>query len=153
MSKRRGEHVNWYDTPMEERYLRAGGILSYVLAPMVIAGIGSILSIIGIYLVRCREGATNKQLLRALGVGPGEIGLSSEQAGSSEASYDKDDGHWRSVVAVARLDRQLDSFQERTNTAHARPIDGRPPDSLADPLLSRWMIGHVLPNAELTYFC
>jgi K(+)-stimulated pyrophosphate-energized sodium pump len=40
-----------------------------VLAPMVVAGIGIILSIIGIFLVKCREGATQKNLLRALLVG------------------------------------------------------------------------------------
>ncbi|NLF37991.1 sodium-translocating pyrophosphatase [bacterium] len=40
--------------------------LSYVLAPMVVAGIGIILSIIGIYTVRCKEGATQRNLLRAL---------------------------------------------------------------------------------------
>ena len=40
-----------------------------ILAPMVIAAIGVVLSIIGIYVVRTKEGATMKQLLRALGVG------------------------------------------------------------------------------------
>ena len=44
----------------------AGGALRYVLAPMVVAGIGIVLSIIGIYMVRCKEGATQKNLLRAL---------------------------------------------------------------------------------------
>jgi K(+)-stimulated pyrophosphate-energized sodium pump len=48
---------------------KVSALLSYVLAPMVIAGIGSVLSLIGIFLVRCKEGASNKQLLRALGVG------------------------------------------------------------------------------------
>ena len=37
-----------------------------VLAPMIVAGIGIILSIIGIGFVRCKEGATQKQLLRSL---------------------------------------------------------------------------------------
>ncbi|HPT13459.1 MAG TPA: sodium-translocating pyrophosphatase [Bacteroidales bacterium] len=40
-----------------------------VIAPMVIAGIGILLSIFGIFLVRTKEGASQKQLLRALGVG------------------------------------------------------------------------------------
>jgi len=38
----------------------------YVVAPMIVAGIGTLLSIAGIFMVRCREGATQKNLLRAL---------------------------------------------------------------------------------------
>jgi K(+)-stimulated pyrophosphate-energized sodium pump len=37
-----------------------------VTAPMVVAGVGTILSIIGIFMVKCREGASQKNLLRAL---------------------------------------------------------------------------------------
>jgi len=37
-----------------------------VTAPMIVAGIGTLLSIIGMFLVRCREGANQKNLLRAL---------------------------------------------------------------------------------------
>jgi len=40
--------------------------VGYVAAPMVVAGIGTVLSIIGIFLVRCREGASQKGLLHAL---------------------------------------------------------------------------------------
>ena len=40
-----------------------------VLAPMLIAAIGIILSIMGIFLVRTREGASMRELLRSLGVG------------------------------------------------------------------------------------
>ena len=40
--------------------------LKAVLAPTFVAGIGIILSIVGIFLVRCREDATQKNLLRAL---------------------------------------------------------------------------------------
>ncbi len=40
-----------------------------VVLPMVIAGIGILASILGIYLVKTREGATQKQLLSSLGVG------------------------------------------------------------------------------------
>ena len=40
-----------------------------VLAPMLIAAIGILLSIFGIYMVHTREGATMKQLLRSLGTG------------------------------------------------------------------------------------
>jgi len=43
-------------------------LLSYVIAPMIIAGIGSVLSVIGIFLVRTKEEATQKNLLTALGV-------------------------------------------------------------------------------------
>ena len=42
-----------------------------VLAPMLIAAVGIVLSIIGIYAVRTKEGATMKQLLRSLSVGTG----------------------------------------------------------------------------------
>ena len=37
--------------------------------PMVLAGVGILLSIVGIYLVRCKEGASMKQLMGALGRG------------------------------------------------------------------------------------
>jgi len=49
----------------------AGGVvqMNSVIAPMVIAGIGTMLSVIGIMLVRTREGADQKQLLGALGRG------------------------------------------------------------------------------------
>jgi K(+)-stimulated pyrophosphate-energized sodium pump len=40
-----------------------------VIAPMLIAAIGILLSILGIFLVRTKEGATQKQLLSALSVG------------------------------------------------------------------------------------
>ncbi len=40
-----------------------------VIAPMLIASIGTILSIFGVFMVRTREGANQKQLLRSLGFG------------------------------------------------------------------------------------
>jgi K(+)-stimulated pyrophosphate-energized sodium pump len=40
-----------------------------VIAPMLIAAVGIVLSILGIFLVRTKEGATQKQLLSALGMG------------------------------------------------------------------------------------
>lgn len=43
--------------------------LRAVLAPMLIAAVGILLSIIGIYLVRTKEGASMKNLLKALGLG------------------------------------------------------------------------------------
>jgi K(+)-stimulated pyrophosphate-energized sodium pump len=43
--------------------------LKAVIAPMVIAAIGTLLSIFGIFLVRTREGASQKQLLGSLGRG------------------------------------------------------------------------------------
>ncbi len=48
--------------------LRGSGmsVTRAVLAPMIVAGIGIILSIAGIFMVKCREGATQKNLLRAL---------------------------------------------------------------------------------------
>lgn len=43
--------------------------LRAVIAPMIIAAIGIFLSLIGIFLVRTKEGATMKELLSALGLG------------------------------------------------------------------------------------
>lgn len=40
--------------------------LQMVLAPMIVAGMGILLSLAGIKLVKCKEGATQKQLLRSL---------------------------------------------------------------------------------------
>jgi K(+)-stimulated pyrophosphate-energized sodium pump len=51
--------------------------LKAVLAPMVIAGIGSLLSILGIFVVRTKEGATQRDLLGALsrGINASSIGI------------------------------------------------------------------------------
>jgi K(+)-stimulated pyrophosphate-energized sodium pump len=43
--------------------------LKAVLSPMVVAGLGILLSIAGIFMVRCKEDATQKNLLRALLIG------------------------------------------------------------------------------------
>jgi len=43
--------------------------LNYIFCPMAIAGLGTLLSILGIFLVRSGEKATQKELLRALGRG------------------------------------------------------------------------------------
>ncbi|MDD5704673.1 MAG: sodium-translocating pyrophosphatase [Kiritimatiellae bacterium] len=40
--------------------------LKLVIAPMLVAGLGTLLSIAGFFMVRCREGADQKGLLRAL---------------------------------------------------------------------------------------
>ncbi len=40
-----------------------------VIAPMLIAAVGTLLSIFGIFMVRTKEGATQKQLLKSLGFG------------------------------------------------------------------------------------
>jgi len=43
--------------------------INLVVAPMVVAGIGTLLSIVGIFMVRTKEGATQKNLLKALLIG------------------------------------------------------------------------------------
>lgn len=43
-----------------------GQAVDLVTAPMVVAGIGTVLSIAGIFFVKCREGASQKELLRSL---------------------------------------------------------------------------------------
>ncbi|MDR0835099.1 MAG: sodium-translocating pyrophosphatase [Tannerella sp.] len=50
-------------------FVKDGVQLEAVFAPMLIAAIGIVLSIIGIFLVRTKEGANMKQLLGALGKG------------------------------------------------------------------------------------
>jgi K(+)-stimulated pyrophosphate-energized sodium pump len=52
-------------------FLAAGKAISYnaVILPMIIAGIGILASVLGIYLVRTKEGASQKQLLSSLGFG------------------------------------------------------------------------------------
>ncbi len=42
------------------------GALKLVLSPMIVAGFGTILSLVGISMVRCKEGASQKNLLRSL---------------------------------------------------------------------------------------
>ncbi len=48
---------------------KMGGSATLVNAPMIIAGIGIILSILGIFAVRCKEGASMMTLLKALRLG------------------------------------------------------------------------------------
>ncbi|MBL7106931.1 MAG: sodium-translocating pyrophosphatase [Phycisphaerae bacterium] len=43
--------------------------LKAVMAPMLVAGLGILLSIVGIFMVRCKEDATQKNLLRSLLIG------------------------------------------------------------------------------------
>jgi K(+)-stimulated pyrophosphate-energized sodium pump len=40
--------------------------ISLVTAPMIVAGVGTLLSIVGMFMVRCKDGATQKGLLKAL---------------------------------------------------------------------------------------
>ena len=40
-----------------------------VIAPMLIASVGTLLSIAGVFMVRTKEGATQKELLKAMGIG------------------------------------------------------------------------------------
>ncbi|MGD2088353.1 MAG: sodium-translocating pyrophosphatase [Candidatus Aminicenantes bacterium] len=52
-------------------FLSLGKAVSFnaVILPMIIAGIGILASVLGIYLVKTKEGASQKQLLSALGFG------------------------------------------------------------------------------------
>ncbi|MDA0989355.1 MAG: sodium-translocating pyrophosphatase [Verrucomicrobia bacterium] len=43
--------------------------VNLVVAPMIVAGIGILLSIIGVFMVRCKDDATQKNLLRSLLIG------------------------------------------------------------------------------------
>jgi K(+)-stimulated pyrophosphate-energized sodium pump len=46
--------------------LPAGEKAMAVLSPMIVAGLGILLSVVGIFLVKCKEGASQKNLLHAL---------------------------------------------------------------------------------------
>jgi K(+)-stimulated pyrophosphate-energized sodium pump len=52
-------------------FMGAGAEMQFnaVIAPMLIAAVGTLLSIAGVFMVRTKEGATQKQLLHALGFG------------------------------------------------------------------------------------
>ncbi len=43
--------------------------MNFTLAPMIVAGVGILLSIAGMFMVKCKEGASQKNLLRALLIG------------------------------------------------------------------------------------
>ncbi len=46
--------------------LTSDDALKLVLSPMIVAGLGTLLSLVGIRMVSCKEGASQKQLLRSL---------------------------------------------------------------------------------------
>ena len=52
-------------------FLNRGAVMQFkaVIAPMLIAAVGIVLSVVGIFMVRTKEGATMKDLLNALGLG------------------------------------------------------------------------------------
>jgi K(+)-stimulated pyrophosphate-energized sodium pump len=52
-------------------FLNQGATMQFkaVIAPMLIAAVGIVLSVVGIFMVRTKEGATMKDLLNALGLG------------------------------------------------------------------------------------
>lgn len=52
-------------------FAHAGDTMQYnaVLAPMLIAAVGTLLSIIGVFMVKTKEGATQKELLKSMGFG------------------------------------------------------------------------------------
>ncbi|MDD3119265.1 MAG: sodium-translocating pyrophosphatase, partial [Victivallales bacterium] len=50
-------------------FTEMSSVIQMIIAPMVVAGIGTVLSIIGMFMVRCKEGASQRNLLRALLIG------------------------------------------------------------------------------------
>ncbi|MCH8295345.1 sodium-translocating pyrophosphatase [Candidatus Poribacteria bacterium] len=58
--------AKYADLPLEELMTLQ---LKYLSAPMILAGVGVLLSILGIYMVRTKEGATMKQLMGSLNLG------------------------------------------------------------------------------------
>ncbi len=55
--------------------LSAEGQVKAIIAPMIVSAIGILLSIIGVYMVRAKESATQRNLLRALLLGTGGSSL------------------------------------------------------------------------------
>ena len=57
--------------PMTMKSISPGQALGYVVAPMIVAGLGILLSVLGIFMVRTKEEANLKTLLNALLLGTG----------------------------------------------------------------------------------
>ncbi len=57
--------------PMTMKSISPAQALGYVVAPMIVAGLGILLSVLGIFMVRTKEEANLKTLLRALLLGTG----------------------------------------------------------------------------------
>ncbi len=57
--------------PMTMKSISPAQALGYVVAPMIVAGLGILLSVLGIFMVRTKEEANLKTLLRALLIGTG----------------------------------------------------------------------------------
>jgi K(+)-stimulated pyrophosphate-energized sodium pump len=55
--------------PLAAQQISGISPLKAVLAPMIVAGVGNLLSIVGIFMVRCKEDASQKNLLRSLLIG------------------------------------------------------------------------------------
>ena len=89
-----------------------------VIAPMIIAAVGIILSIFGIFLVKAREGASQKQLLAALGRG---VNI---RAGSLRQPFNhgmrRDDGRPRRARRLAKSSHQHQALcRLQANMCHA----------------------------------
>ncbi len=99
--------------------------LKAVLAPTLVAGIGIILSIVGILLVRCKEEATQKNLLRALLTGTLSssvliIGAVAVMAATGWISW----GIFGSVVAGLVAGVLIGQFTEYYTSAEYSPTRG-----------------------------
>ena len=99
--------------------------LKAVLAPTLVAGIGIVLSIVGIFLVRCREDATQKNLLRALLTGTLSssvliIGAVAIMAGTGWISW----GIFGSVVAGLVAGVLIGQFTEYYTSDEYSPTRG-----------------------------
>jgi K(+)-stimulated pyrophosphate-energized sodium pump len=75
--------------------------LSALLLPMAIAGAGTLLSILGIYLVRTEENASQKTLLAALGRGINAATLLSAVAAFGLTYLMLGEAHWQVAISVA----------------------------------------------------
>ena len=99
--------------------------LKAVLAPTFVAGIGIVLSIVGIFLVRCKEDATQKNLLRALLTGTLSssvliIGAVAIMAGTGWISW----GIFGSVVAGLVAGVLIGQFAEYYTSDEYSPTRG-----------------------------
>ena len=114
--------------------------LRFVFLPMVIAGAGIILSVIGIFAVRTKEGASQKQLLKALGRG---VSLSSilivaTSLGACYLLFGPLDGYsfwgiWAAIVTGLIAGIIIGRSTEYSTSADFKPTKGVAANSLTGP--------------------
>ncbi len=126
--------------------------LAFILCPMAIAGIGIFLSILGIYLVRSGEKATQRELLKALGRGVNASALLIAVLSAGVVYYTLGReymGIWGSIVTGLIAGWLIGKWTEYSTSQDFRPTQGVAEQSktgpatviiagLAEGMLSTW---------------